>query len=260
MEELQKSFAASAPAVASLPEEQKKLAEQVREQLGSIGMARKRYADIVESDRLAAEKNLKQMQGQIVALQGEVESRQRLLTDEFASKSVTALTSALESQRKLVADAQTAESVARAEFESTGKELRAARDTLEALANSDERMARLISEKETTEGLVATFTRDAAFRTDEARRLLDIVAPTADSVRSNPGPDPRGMYSIISIGSILVLTAVGVLWALWSAHRIEPSPAAYPGAARDDRAGSTDRLGSKSEDPGANEDTPAAIA
>jgi len=42
MEELQKSFAASAPAVASLPEEQKKLAEQVREQLGSIGMGRKR--------------------------------------------------------------------------------------------------------------------------------------------------------------------------------------------------------------------------
>jgi|GEM_PF-6964346 len=255
MEELQKSFAASSPAVANLPEEQKKLAEQVREQLGSITMARKRYADILEADRVAAEQKLKEMQGKIVALQGDVESRKQLLGDEFASKSVTALTAALESQRKLLAEAQTQESVARAEFEAKGKELRTARDTLAALQNGDERMARLISDRETTEGLVATFGRDLQFRQEEAKRLIDIQAPPVDGVKEFEGKDPKPIYYLIALVSILALTAASVLWTLHSANRME-----FASVARDPGDQPAAPPAPKPVDSNGSEDTPAAIA
>jgi hypothetical protein len=160
----------------------------------------------------------------------------------------------LEAQRKVVADAQTAESVARAEFETQGKSLRAAKDTLDQLANSDDRMARLIADKETTEGLIETYSRELAFRQQEARRLPEIAQPTEDSVIAKPGDDVRPMYYLIALGSIVLLAAGSVGWTLWSARHLEHTPfAAEPQRAAEPPA-------PKPVDSSAGEDAPTAIA
>ncbi|MCS7034813.1 MAG: hypothetical protein NZ561_12590, partial [Phycisphaerae bacterium] len=226
LEELQKSFAASAPAVANLPEEQKQIALQVRQQLAAITAARQRYTEVLEADRRATEEKLNQMQGQIVALQSEIDTRKRILSDEFVNKSVTALTEALEAQRKVVEAAREAESLARAEFESKGRELRGLKDTVEALKNSDERMVRLIGEREQTEQFLKSLNDQLEFRRSNASTgLLEIRAPAEADVKVIAGEDRRLIYILSAVGVIVLLTSGSIWWTLHSAGKMEFVPA-----------------------------------
>lgn len=226
LDELQKAFGASSPMVANLPEEQKKLADELRQQLAGVSAARQRYADVLEADRASTEEKMKASQGRVLALTGEIESRRKLLNDELATRSVAALTTSLDTARQQVEAAQTIEAEARAVFESRGKTLRNARDVVAALQNSDERLARLFAERDQTENYLKNLNNQLDFRQKEAARLYDIVEPTIAQVSVTPGKDPRLTYVISSVGGILLLATLGVFLTMHSANRIGQEAAA----------------------------------
>lgn len=230
LDELQKSLAASSPAVAGLPEEQKKLTREIQAQLAAVAEARRRYADVADLDRQSADAQLRQLQDRIATLQTDVDARRKQLAEDYASRSVAALTASLENHGKLLADAREVESTARAAFEEKSRALRAARDALAAGDASDDRLNRLINERQETEALLSTFNDQLQFKRQELRTVVDILPPAEQDVKVMRGEDLRPRYILVAVGSILACLAGLTWWTIHGANRLEYAVRAPAGA------------------------------
>lgn len=221
LEDLQRQFAVSSPAVSGLPEEQRKVARGIQEQLSAVASARRRYADAMDSDRAGAEQAMKDVQARIVELQGDADARRKLLTQEFTTRSVEALTAALAAHANVLSDATSVEAAARAAFEEKGKALRGARDAVALGASSDDRLNELIKTRTETERVLQVFNDQLQFKTQEAKRLVDVVAPAENEVFETPAKDERPLYILIAVGVVLAGFGAATWWTIHSAHRLD---------------------------------------
>ena len=230
LDELQKSLAASSPAVAGLPEEQKRLTREIQAQLAAVADARRRYADVADLDRQSADAQLRQLQDRIASLQTDVDARRKQLAEDYASRSVAALTASLENHGKLLADAREVESTARTAFEEKSRALRAARDALAAGDASDDRLNRLINERQETEALLSTFNDQLQFKRQELKTVVDVLPPAEQDVKVMRGEDLRPRYILVAVGSILACLAGLTWWTIHGSNRLEYAVRAPGGA------------------------------
>jgi pSer/pThr/pTyr-binding forkhead associated (FHA) protein len=77
--EMEKSFSQIAPAVERLPENQRKIAQQMTSRMDAVANARKAYAEALESKSAAANAPLQLVEDQVRTLTGRVEDRKKAL-------------------------------------------------------------------------------------------------------------------------------------------------------------------------------------